>query len=97
MAPGVAGALICTVIGLLVAIPAMFSYNFMVTTIRAITNELDGFAARYANQIEHSYVDNRTISEEIKEANEVLAARITGALASRGAPARKAPEFSTVS
>jgi biopolymer transport protein ExbB/TolQ len=46
MAPGVAGALICTVIGLLVAIPAMFSYNFMVTTIRAITNELDGFAAR---------------------------------------------------
>ncbi len=44
MAPGVAGALICTVIGLLVAIPAMFSYNFMVTTIRAITQELDGFA-----------------------------------------------------
>ena len=33
MAPGVAGALICTVIGLLVAIPAMFSYNFMVTSI----------------------------------------------------------------
>ena len=45
MAPGVAGALICTVIGLLVAIPAMFSYNFMVTTIRAITQELDGFAS----------------------------------------------------
>ncbi len=79
MAPGVAGALICTVIGLLVAIPAMFSYNFMVTTIRAITNELDGFGARYANQIEHCYVDNRTLSEEIKEANEVLASRITAA------------------
>ena len=46
MAPGVAGALICTVIGLLVAIPAMFSYNFMVTTIRHITQDLDGFAAR---------------------------------------------------
>src|SRR5262245_38793086 len=28
MAPGVAGALIATVIGLLVAIPAMFAYNF---------------------------------------------------------------------
>jgi biopolymer transport protein ExbB/TolQ len=79
MAPGVAGALICTVIGLLVAIPAMFSYNFMVTTIRAITQELDGFASRFANQMEHLYVDNRSLSEEMKESNETLAARISAA------------------
>src|SRR5271165_6190306 len=65
MAPGVAGALICTVIGLLVAIPAMFAYNFMVTTIRAITQELDGFATRYSTQIEHVYVDNRDIEDKI--------------------------------
>lgn len=97
MAPGVAGALICTVIGLLVAIPAMFSYNFMVTTIRAITNELDGFGARYANQIEHCYVDSRTLSEEIKEANEVLASRITTALAPHGTSARQVPAFSSAS
>jgi biopolymer transport protein ExbB/TolQ len=80
MAPGVAAALICTVIGLLVAIPAMFSYNFMVTTIRAITQELDGFASRYANQIEHRYVDNRPLSEEIRDSNNALAARIVSAL-----------------
>lgn len=65
MAPGVAGALIATVIGLLVAIPAMFAYNFMVTTIRTITQELDGFASRYAQHIEHTYVDNRDIEEKI--------------------------------
>lgn len=65
MAPGVAGALIATVVGLLVAIPAMFGYNFMVTTIRHITQELDGFASRYANQIEHAYVDNRDIEDKI--------------------------------
>lgn len=65
MAPGVAGALIATVTGLLVAIPAMFAYNFMVTTIRAITQELDGFATRYATQIEHTYVDNRDIEDKI--------------------------------
>jgi len=65
MAPGVAGALIATVVGLLVAIPAMFAYNFMVTTIRAITQELDGFASRYANQIEHAYVDNRDLEDKI--------------------------------
>jgi len=80
MAPGVAGALICTVIGLLVAIPAMFSYNFMVTTIRHITQELDGFASRYANQLEHLYVDNRPLSEELKASNDALAERIVSAI-----------------
>ncbi len=80
MAPGVAAALVATVTGLLVAIPAMFAYNFMVTTIRAITQELDGFASRYANQIEHVYVDHRPLADEIRSANEVLAGRIVGAL-----------------
>jgi biopolymer transport protein ExbB/TolQ len=65
MAPGVAAALVATVTGLLVAIPAMFGYNFMVTTIRHITQELDGFATRYANQIEHAYVDSRDIEDKI--------------------------------
>ena len=68
MAPGVAGALIATVIGLLVAIPAMFAYNFMVTKIRAVTQELDAFAIRYATNIEHTYVDARPLGEEVSEA-----------------------------
>ena len=80
MAPGVAAALVATVTGLLVAIPAMFAYNFMVTSIRAITQELDLFASRYANHIEHVYVDHRPLSEEIRNANEVLANRITSAI-----------------
>jgi biopolymer transport protein TolQ len=65
MAPGVAGALIATVVGLFVAIPAMFAYNYMVTTIRGITQELDNFTAEYATAIEHTYVDNRPMAEEI--------------------------------
>ncbi len=68
MAPGVAGALIATVVGLFVAIPAMFAYNYMVTSIRAITQELDGFATEYATALEHKYVDNRSIVEELREA-----------------------------
>ncbi len=68
MAPGVAGALIATVVGLFVAIPAMFAYNYMVTTIRAITQELDGFASEYATQLEHKYVDNRPLADEIRDA-----------------------------
>lgn len=68
MAPGVAGALIATVTGLFVAIPAMFAYNFMVTSVRAITQELDNFASEYATQIEHKYVDTRPLAEELTDA-----------------------------
>jgi biopolymer transport protein TolQ len=67
MAPGVAAALLATVAGLSVAIPAMFAYNYMVTTIRGITQELDGFASEYATALEHKYVDNRTLAEELRE------------------------------
>ncbi len=94
MAPGVAGALIATVIGLLVAIPAMFAYNFMVTTIRSITQQLDGFASRLATQIEHKYVDNRAVVDEIKEANAEFADRIVGALKSSDEPLREVPVLS---
>src|SRR5262249_42534663 len=68
MAPGVGAALLATVAGLSVAIPAMFAYNYMVTTIRAITQELDGFATEYATGMEHKYVDNRGIAGEIRDA-----------------------------
>jgi biopolymer transport protein ExbB/TolQ len=62
MAPGVAGALIATVVGLLVAIPAMFAYNFMVTTIRNLTQELDAFATRYAAQVSLLYVERSAVA-----------------------------------
>src|SRR5262245_59991833 len=67
MAPGVAAALLATVAGLSVAIPAMFAYNIMVTTIRGITQELDGFSAEYATALEHKYVDNRSMVDELRE------------------------------
>jgi biopolymer transport protein ExbB/TolQ len=68
MAPGVAAALLATVVGLFVAIPAMFAYNYMITLVRAITQELDNFTAEYATAIEHQYVDARPVSEEIADA-----------------------------
>lgn len=58
MAPGVSGALITTVVGLLVAIPAMFGYNFLVTSIRSLIVECDNFAAELASEIEHRYVEH---------------------------------------
>ena len=58
MAPGVSAALITTVTGLLVAIPAMFGYNYLVTTIRGMIVELDNFAAELGSEFEHKFVDH---------------------------------------
>jgi len=89
MAPGVAGALIATVTGLFVAIPAMFAYNYMVTTIRAITQELDAFANEYATALEHKYVDNRAIADEIRNALQATLAplAVQSAITGREEPA----------
>jgi len=59
MAPGVSAALITTVTGLLVAIPAMFGYNYLVTSVRAMIVELDNFAAELTSAFEHRYVAHR--------------------------------------
>jgi biopolymer transport protein TolQ len=58
MAPGVSAALITTVTGLLVAIPAMFGYNYLLTTLRGMIVEMDNFAAELASEFEHKYVDH---------------------------------------
>lgn len=58
MAPGVSAALITTVTGLLVAIPAMFGYNYLITTLRGMIVEMDNFAAELASEFEHKYVDH---------------------------------------
>ncbi|MEO6054357.1 MAG: MotA/TolQ/ExbB proton channel family protein [Chthoniobacterales bacterium] len=57
MAPGVSGALITTVVGLLVAIPAMFGYNFLVTTVRSMIVRSENFANELASDFEHKFVE----------------------------------------
>ncbi len=66
MAPGVSGALITTVTALCVAIPAMFGYNFLVTSIRAMVVEMDNFAAELASEFEHRYVDHSARVSEFR-------------------------------
>lgn len=56
MAPGVSGALITTVAGLLVAIPSMFGYNWLVHTLRVLTVELDNFAHEFVSKMETQYL-----------------------------------------
>jgi biopolymer transport protein TolQ len=56
MAPGVAAALITTVAGLLVAIPSMFGYNWLVHNLRVLTVELDNFAQDLVSKMETEYL-----------------------------------------
>ncbi|HYG24185.1 MAG TPA: MotA/TolQ/ExbB proton channel family protein [Verrucomicrobiae bacterium] len=56
MAPGVAAALITTVAGLLVAIPSMFGYNWLVHNLRVMTVELDNFAQELVSKMETEYL-----------------------------------------
>ena len=56
----------------------MFAYNYMITTVRALTQELDNFTAELATAIEHKYVDNRSVSEEGADAlRELFPERMT--------------------
>ena len=57
MAPGVAAALITTVAGLLVAIPSMFGYNWLVHNLRVLTVELDNFAQDLVSKMETEYLE----------------------------------------
>ena len=58
LAPGVAGALITTVAGLLVAIPSMFGYNWLVHTLRVMTVELDNFAQELVSKMETEFLQD---------------------------------------
>ena len=56
VAPGVAAALATTVAGLLVAIPSMFGYNWLVHNLRVTTVEMDNFAQELSAKIEAEYL-----------------------------------------
>ncbi len=52
LAPGVSGALLTTVAALLVAIPAVFGYNFLLTQSKIAITEVENFASSLADRIE---------------------------------------------
>jgi biopolymer transport protein ExbB len=55
IAPGIAAALVATVAGLAVAIPALFGYNWLGSRIRDIDAETHVFADEFVNRIAENY------------------------------------------
>ena len=58
VAPGISAALLATVVGLLVAVPSLFAYNWLAQRIRHSTMEMESFADEFVNAVEHNYVTN---------------------------------------
>jgi len=52
LAPGVASALLATVCGLLVAIPSVFGYNFLLSQTKLMITELENYASWLADRME---------------------------------------------
>ncbi len=52
LAPGVSGALLTTVAGLLVAIPSVFGYNFLLNQVKIRITELESFASWFCDRLE---------------------------------------------
>ena len=56
VAPGISGALLTTIVGLLVALPSMIGYNLLSSKIRQISVQMDNFAQEFVSAIQNAYV-----------------------------------------
>ncbi len=55
VAPGISAALLATVVGLLVAVPSLFAYNWLAAQIKQQTMMMESFADEFVGAIEHNY------------------------------------------
>ena len=55
IAPGIAAALVATVAGLGVAIPALFGYNYLMTKIKEISADMNVFVDEFVTKMAENY------------------------------------------
>ena len=67
IAPGIAAALVATVAGLGVAIPALFGYNYLISRIKDLTNDMQVFIDEFVTKMAEFYsadrIDQRIAAE----------------------------------
>ena len=56
VAPGISGALLCTVAGLLVALPATIGYSLLATRIRYLSVQMDNFAQEFTGRVQQEFM-----------------------------------------
>src|ERR1700753_2244300 len=62
IAPGIAAALVATVAGLGVAIPALFGYNYLISKIKDLSTDMQVFIDEFTTRMAEFY-DGRTASQ----------------------------------
>ena len=55
IAPGIAAALLATVAGLAVAIPALFGYNYLAARIKNISSDMSIFVDEFVTRVAETY------------------------------------------
>ncbi|WP_159729626.1 DUF2341 domain-containing protein [Methylosinus sp. Ce-a6] len=63
IAPGIAAALVATVAGLGVAIPALFGYNYLISRIKDLTSDIHVFVDEFVTKMAESYAEVGETSE----------------------------------
>jgi len=58
IAPGVASALACTLFGLLVAIPSLFAYSYLVNRMKKVNTDARLFIDEFSRKVEEAYGEN---------------------------------------
>jgi biopolymer transport protein ExbB len=59
IAPGIAAALVATVAGLFVAIPALFGYNYLISRIKDLTSDMQVFIDEFVTKTAEFYAADR--------------------------------------
>ncbi len=57
VAPGIAGALLTTVVGLLVALPSAIGYNLLTSRVRRLQVQMDNFAQEFMADVQRVFLD----------------------------------------
>ncbi len=59
LAPGVSGAMLATIAGLVVAIPSVFGYNLLLGHTKSMVTELENYSSELADRLELETTDHR--------------------------------------
>ncbi len=65
LAPGLSAAMLTTVAGLIVAIPSIFGYNYLVSRVRHQIARIEHFTTDFASILDRHFVDHRTSAPEL--------------------------------
>ncbi|MBL9167463.1 MAG: MotA/TolQ/ExbB proton channel family protein [Verrucomicrobiales bacterium] len=91
LTPWIGTAMISAVVGIAVGLQSMLAATVLSGRVQTFSIDLRRFGRRFVARVEHVYLDQRPIEDEIEEANEVLASKIVALVQKGRGPLRELP------